>query len=137
MTDVIAQFTQVKILVVGDVMLDRYVQGAVRRISPEAPIPVVRLNHAWSAPGGAGNVAACLAGLGCQVTLLGVAGADAAGEELQAALAAAGVAEIELTASPSGRTVVKTRVMADGAQQIVRIDDEDEPAAWAEAAAIV
>ena len=77
----------VPVLVVGDVMLDRHVHGHVRRISPEAPIPVVSLVGENNAPGGAGNVAATLAGLGCRVTLAGLAGDDAEGAQLREALA--------------------------------------------------
>ena len=69
----------VAVLVIGDVMLDRHVHGTVRRISPEAPVPVVSLAGEVHTPGGAGNVAATLAGLGARVTLAGLAGADAEG----------------------------------------------------------
>ncbi|MGO9920182.1 MAG: PfkB family carbohydrate kinase, partial [Isosphaeraceae bacterium] len=69
----------VPVLVLGDVMLDKHVHGHVRRISPEAPVPVVGLLREDQTPGGAGNVAATLAGLGCQVTLAGLVGTDLEG----------------------------------------------------------
>ena len=62
-----------KALVIGDVMLDRYLEGQIHRISPEAPVPVVSLDREYTRPGGAGNVAASLAGLGCRVTLAAIA----------------------------------------------------------------
>ena len=76
------------VMVVGDVMLDRHVHGHVRRLSPEAPVPVVSLVGEVHTPGGAGNVAATLAGLGCPVTLAGLVGADVEGAQLREALRA-------------------------------------------------
>tara|TARA_R110002074_G_scaffold98612_10_gene213451 strand:- start:4177 stop:4482 length:306 start_codon:yes stop_codon:yes gene_type:complete len=71
------------ILVVGDAMLDRFVSGDVERISPEAPIPILRVRHENAMPGGAGNVVRNLAALGASATFIGVAGADAAADELK------------------------------------------------------
>src|SRR3954453_23687027 len=84
------------VLVVGDVMLDRYVHGHVSRISPEAPVPIVNLVGERCTPGGAGHVAASLVGLGCPVTLAGAVGEDAEAGRLRVALADRGVAEVEL-----------------------------------------
>src|SRR5262249_56847664 len=83
-------FAGVRVLVVGDVMLDRYVQGAVSRVSPEAPVPVVRVEREWASPGGAGHVAASLAGLGCRGALARPGGARAGPGEVGRALRAAG-----------------------------------------------
>lgn len=110
-------------LVIGDLMLDRYLWGKVERISPEAPVPVVLLENESSRPGGAANVAANLTGLGLPCWLLGGLGDDAAGLELRQAIAAHGV-ESELLVTFSGRpTITKTRVVG-GHQQILRLDRE-------------
>lgn len=116
----------IRAVVVGDLMLDRYVAGAVDRISPEAPVPVVRVDEEWSAVGGAGNVAANVAALGAAETwVVGAVGADAAGTELRAALERRGVRSDGLVEVPGRPTSVKTRVLARR-QQIVRFDHEDE-----------
>src|SRR5579859_6160206 len=75
-------FPNRRVLVVGDLMLDRYFWGSVERISPEAPVPVVRLDHKTQAPGGAAHVAANLNALGCGVSVTGVVGEDEDGREL-------------------------------------------------------
>ena len=82
-------FGQLKVLVVGDLMLDRYILGEVDRISPEAPVPVLRHAQRYERPGGAANVAMNLAGLGCQAVLAGFWGEDAEKDELAALLEAA------------------------------------------------
>lgn len=110
------------ILVIGDVMLDRYLLGEVTRISPEAPVPVLRTVREETRPGGAANVAANVAALGAPCTLLGVVGEDAAGAGI-AALAARHGAECRLVADPQGATTQKTRLVA-GTQQIVRFDTD-------------
>lgn len=122
-----------RVLVVGDVMLDRHVHGHVRRISPEAPVPVVGLLGEVCTPGGAGNVAAGLAGLGCDVTLAGLIGADAEGELLRQALGSKGVARRELVERPELITVSKTRILSEAHQQLLRLDrdgDRDRFAAF-------
>jgi D-beta-D-heptose 7-phosphate kinase/D-beta-D-heptose 1-phosphate adenosyltransferase len=112
-----------RVLVVGDVMLDRYVYGTVERISPEAPIPVVRVEHRVSMPGGAGNVARNVAALGASASLIGIIGDDGAGSELDDLLGALdGVAPMLLHA-PDRPTTVKVRYIAGG-QQLFRADDE-------------
>jgi D-beta-D-heptose 7-phosphate kinase/D-beta-D-heptose 1-phosphate adenosyltransferase len=116
-------FTGVAILCVGDVMLDRFQHGEIDRISPEAPVPVIRLRHVREMPGGAGNVAANIASLGGRATLIGVAGQDAAGDGLcRRLLAQPGVTDA-LVRTPRRPTICKTRFIA-GRQQIVRADDE-------------
>jgi D-glycero-beta-D-manno-heptose-7-phosphate kinase len=124
--------TDQRVLVLGDVMLDEFVWGRVARISPEAPVPVVEvLGHSFHL-GGAGNVAANVRALGGRAMLAGVVGRDAAGEQVEAALAARRV-ESRLVASDTGRpTTVKTRIVAHN-QQIVRTDREDASDVPAEA----
>jgi len=115
--------TDVRVLVVGDLMLDRYVSGRVERISPEAPVPVVRVESERVALGGAANVAANVTALGAACALVGCIGDDPEGELLLAQLAAHDV-DATGVASVSGRpTTVKTRVHAKP-QQIVRFDRE-------------
>jgi D-beta-D-heptose 7-phosphate kinase/D-beta-D-heptose 1-phosphate adenosyltransferase len=112
-----------RVLVLGDVMLDEFIWGKVVRISPEAPVPVVEVTDQSFHLGGAGNVAANIRSLGGEAVLVGVVGADAAGERVKAALAAAGI-EAGLTVADSGRpTTVKTRIIAHH-QQVVRADRE-------------
>jgi D-beta-D-heptose 7-phosphate kinase/D-beta-D-heptose 1-phosphate adenosyltransferase len=111
------------VLVLGDVMLDRFVDGAVTRISPEAPVPVLGQSRVHQMPGGAANVACNLAQLGLRVHLIGVCGTDAAGADLAGELAAHPAIfydPIELNSRP---TSLKTRFRAGG-QQILRVDDE-------------
>src|ERR1700750_1295511 len=84
-------FTQLKVLVVGDIMLDRYIHGEVERISPEAPVPVLRHAQRYERAGGAANVAMNLSGLGCQAFLAGFWGEDAEKGELQTILERVGV----------------------------------------------
>ena len=122
--DLLSRFKQQHVMVVGDVMLDRYWMGEASRISPEAPVPVVRKQKTVCYPGGAGNVALNVAALGAKVTLLGVVGPDQAAEELRRALVEGGVSADYLVTDPSRMTTVKTRVIA-ARQQITRIDEED------------
>jgi D-beta-D-heptose 7-phosphate kinase/D-beta-D-heptose 1-phosphate adenosyltransferase len=123
MLSVVNSFTGVKALVIGDVMLDREVAGRVHRISPEAPVPIVSIQQQRVCPGGAGNVAASLAALGCQVTLVGCIGTDREGELLRHALRQADVAKLLLTASAELHTICKTRILAGG-QQLLRLDQD-------------
>ena len=118
-------FKSLRVLVVGDLMLDRYVEGEVERISPEAPVPVLRQAREYSRPGGAANVAMNLAGLGLQTRLCGRLGADAAGDELRRLMADAGV-ESDVLASAAA-TITKTRVVSR-TQQLLRLDVETREA---------
>lgn len=112
-----------RVLVVGDCMVDRYVSGAADRISPEAPVPVVRVGSERDSPGGAANVAAGVAALGGGARVAGAVGEDGDGEELRRLVEAAGVPSGGLVASPDRSTTVKTRVLSRG-QQVVRLDRE-------------
>jgi D-beta-D-heptose 7-phosphate kinase/D-beta-D-heptose 1-phosphate adenosyltransferase len=111
------------VLVVGDLMLDRFVRGEVWRISPEAPVPVVQVRSEDVHPGGAGNVVANLASLGARPAVVGWIGRDAAGSELRALLAGLGADASGVVASDAVVTIEKTRIVAH-AQQIVRLDRE-------------
>jgi len=115
-------FTKHTILVIGDVMLDKYVYGSVTRISPEAPIPVLKINKNVSKLGGAANVAKNLADLGSKVILASVINNDAAGVELMNILDESGI-ETSMTIDNSRPTTIKTRFMSDG-HHLLRIDDE-------------
>ena len=121
-------FKQARVLVAGDVMLDRNWLGGTHRISPEAPVPVVRVAGDTDRPGGAANVAINIAALGAAVTLVGVVGDDEAGEALFNATAAAGVAT-KLIREPTIRTITKLRVVSRS-QQLLRLDFEDESAGY-------
>ena len=117
-------FQTARVLVVGDVMLDRYYHGSATRISPEAPVPVVRVNNQEDRPGGAGNVALNIAALGGAATLLGVVGADATAKDLGSRLAAAGV-RCEFLESADKPTITKLRVISQH-QQLLRMDFEQQ-----------
>jgi len=116
-------FSQLRVLVAGDFMLDEYLWGRVERINPEAPVPVVEVQRETRTLGGAGNVVNNLAAMGAQVEVLGLVGEDHPGELLRQELARLGVSAAGLFTDPRRRTSRKTRVMA-GSQQVVRIDRE-------------
>ena len=120
--DVVAR---TRLLVVGDVMLDRYWFGEVERISPEAPVPIVKIARNEERPGGAANVARNAAALGAQVTLISVVGDDEAGRALERLLAAEQV-RTSLHRDPALPTTVKLRVVGRQ-QQLLRIDFETVP----------
>jgi rfaE bifunctional protein kinase chain/domain len=124
-----ARLRAARILVAGDVMLDRYWFGEVARISPEAPVPVVRITRMEERPGGAANVARNASALGAAVELLAVVGEDEAGRSLARLLGTEGV-KAQLTTDPTLDTTVKLRVIGRQ-QQVVRIDFEKAPAAAA------
>ena len=121
--DVVARFSGRRILVVGDVMLDRYLWGRVDRISPEAPVPVVEIERETFSLGGAGNVAANLRALGAEPVLVAAVGEDEEGERLAETLKRRGVGTGGLVRDPGRPTTVKTRIIAH-AQQVVRADRE-------------
>jgi rfaE bifunctional protein kinase chain/domain len=114
-----------RILVVGDVMLDRYWFGEVSRISPEAPVPVVKVERSEERPGGAANVARNCAALGARVSLLSVVGADEAGQNLARLMKDSGI-ECSLHEDAKLSTTVKLRVVGRQ-QQLLRIDFENAP----------
>jgi D-beta-D-heptose 7-phosphate kinase/D-beta-D-heptose 1-phosphate adenosyltransferase len=112
-----------RVLVVGDVMLDRTVQGSVERVSPEAPIPVLRMERERTVPGGAGNVAANFRALGARAALVGLVGDDAEAAELDRLLADDAPLGLHLVRDPARPTTLKTRFVA-GNQQLLRLDRE-------------
>lgn len=116
--------THLRIAVIGDVMLDRYAYGEVRRISPEAPVPVTRVKRLTSVLGGAGNVAANLAGLGVQVYVAGMTGEDDHRRVLEKKLRELGVDYSGLIASPKRSTITKMRIIG-ARQQMLRLDFEE------------
>jgi D-beta-D-heptose 7-phosphate kinase/D-beta-D-heptose 1-phosphate adenosyltransferase len=122
--DTVAGFTKKRVLVVGDVMLDEFVWGDTYRISPEAPVPVVKVGRRTFVPGGAGNVAANVVSLGGEAILGSVIGSDLPGEVLRGALEERGVDIRGLIADAGRPTTSKTRILARG-QQVVRVDTEE------------
>lgn len=120
---VLPDFGLARILVAGDVMLDRYWHGSTSRISPEAPVPVVNIQNDETRVGGAGNVALNIAALGGRVTLAALVGEDAAAASLRDKLTEGGVT-CRLLVTPNGRTITKVRVMSRH-QQLIRLDFED------------
>jgi rfaE bifunctional protein kinase chain/domain len=117
--------SKAKILVVGDVMLDRYWFGQVNRISPEAPVPIAKISHREDRAGGAANVARNISSLGGQATLLSVIGQDEAGDALESLLKENGV-HTQLYRDGNISTTVKLRVLSRQ-QQLLRIDFEEIP----------
>ncbi len=129
-------FSGLTVLCVGDVMLDRFVHGDIERISPEAPVPVLRLRETREMPGGAGNVACNIASLGARAILVGLVGQDEAGGRLRHILGARTGIVPALVESAQRPTICKTRFIA-GRQQVVRADDESGAGLFeAEAAAL-
>ncbi len=122
--DLIKSFTDRRILVIGDLMLDRYIYGTVRRISPEAPVPVVNVTHEKSVPGGASNVAWNIQSLGGRGEIAGAVGHDTEARTLKTLLQQGGVDGHGVWTHDAVRTTVKTRIIADR-QQVVRVDWED------------
>ena len=112
-----------RVLCIGDLMLDRFIYGDVARISPEAPIPVMRVERELAMPGGAGNVARNLVSLGASCTFLAVLGRDTVGRELAAMVGAEPRMEAYLLTDPGRVSTIKTRYLAAG-QQLLRTDHE-------------
>lgn len=121
--DLLDRASRGRALVVGDAMLDRYVSGSVDRISPEAPVPVVRVTEERLALGGAANVAAGIQALGLSCRLIATTGDDGGGDALRGALAGAGIPADDLVITPGRPTTEKTRVLARH-QQMLRVDRE-------------
>jgi D-beta-D-heptose 7-phosphate kinase/D-beta-D-heptose 1-phosphate adenosyltransferase len=117
------RFHGAHVIVLGDVMLDRFVYGSVQRISPEAPVPVLSIERTLDMPGGAANVARNVVSLGARCTLLGVVGADEGAFELRSQLAKFPAIATRLIADSSRLTPLKIRYVADG-QQVMRADRE-------------
>jgi D-beta-D-heptose 7-phosphate kinase/D-beta-D-heptose 1-phosphate adenosyltransferase len=116
-------FHRACVLVLGDVMLDRFVYGSVERISPEAPIPIVTVERSADMPGGAANVARNVAAMGGHAVLVGVVGEDSSAQDLRAQLAASPSIDVHLVRDAGRPTTLKTRYIADG-QQVMRADRE-------------
>lgn len=123
LTSIVDRFSERRILVVGDLILDHYLEGDVGRISPEAPVPVLAVEKEDWLPGGAANVAKNIVTAGARVTLAGMRGQDESGEVLERILAAIPGMEPQLIAAPDRPTTVKTRAVARG-QQMLRLDRE-------------
>jgi D-glycero-beta-D-manno-heptose-7-phosphate kinase len=121
----IPDFSAARVLVVGDVMLDRYWFGDVHRISPEAPVPVIKIDRTEERPGGAANVARNAAALGARVSLLSVVGRDEAGEALERLVKAENVRAV-LHRDDNIATTIKLRAIARH-QQLLRLDFENQP----------
>jgi D-beta-D-heptose 7-phosphate kinase/D-beta-D-heptose 1-phosphate adenosyltransferase len=126
--ELVRRFARVRVLVVGDLMLDQFVWGRVSRISPEAPVPVVHVTREELRPGGAGNVVSNLAALGGRAAACGIVGRDAAGERMGDALRALGASTDGIVVARAGETIQKTRIIAHH-QQVVRLDRESAGAA--------
>ncbi len=116
-------FSQGRVLVVGDLMLDRYWHGPTQRISPEAPVPVVRIHDEEFRPGGAANVAMNIAALGGAVSLLGLTGDDPVADQLEQHLSAQGI-DCRFDRQPAYDTITKLRIISRH-QQLIRLDFED------------
>jgi len=121
--ELVGRFPGKKLLIVGDVMLDRYVFGRVERLNPEAPVPVLHAKGQHRATGGAGNTAKNAAGLGASATLIGIVGADAAAAELEVASREEGTVPV-LICDPNRPTIEKKRYIV-GSQQMLRVDYEE------------
>jgi D-glycero-beta-D-manno-heptose-7-phosphate kinase len=124
--NLIDRFANTRVLVVGDVMLDRFLVGEVNRISPEAPVPVVRFRSEYARLGGAANVANNIVALGARATLIGVVGRDAAGRRLREMLERTRIENDHLVDDDQRPTVEKVRVVTARHQQVLRIDYEDD-----------
>jgi len=122
--DLLAKTSDVRVLVVGDLMLDRYMTGSVDRISPEAPVPVIRVEAERWALGGAGNVAANVVALGAECDVVGGVGSDPEGQLLRERLETLGVGVSGVVELDDRPTTVKTRIMARH-QHVTRVDRED------------
>jgi rfaE bifunctional protein kinase chain/domain len=121
----ITAFTGVRALVIGDVMLDRFIFGNVTRISPEAPVPVVAFEHETTRIGGAGNVAHNIAALGGHATLIAATGQDEAAAALAEACREAGIAPT-FVGDGKRRTTTKVRIVTERNQQVARVDYESD-----------
>jgi rfaE bifunctional protein kinase chain/domain len=134
---VIRRMQKLRILVIGDLMLDKFIYGKVSRISPEAPVPVVHVTHETAYPGGAANVARNLADFGIKSVVSGIIGPDTTGQSLAGLMKKSGIATSGIVRHRKHPTTVKTRVIARQ-QQVVRVDREvSEPVDAAHAALLL
>jgi D-beta-D-heptose 7-phosphate kinase/D-beta-D-heptose 1-phosphate adenosyltransferase len=124
--DLVRQFGGVRILIIGDVMLDHFVFGRVSRISPEAPVPVVEFDHETFRVGGAGNVAHNVRELGGHVDVVGLIGHDEHGARLRNALDSAGISADRLVVEEGRPTTRKMRLVTSRNQQVARVDYESD-----------
>ena len=124
----VGQLQKQQILGIGDLMLDKFIYGKVNRISPEAPVPVVRVTHESAYPGGAANVARNLSDFGVTVTICGLIGQDDHGSQLVETMQKAGISTRGVVDLPGYQTTVKTRIIARH-QQVCRVDREGESTA--------
>ena len=115
----VPDYSKATVVVIGDVMLDRYFAGPALRISPEAPVPVVRIDHRESRPGGAANVALNIASLGAKAVLIGLTGEDAERDELKSLLEKKGV-ECRFVTVKGSPTVTKLRILIINIRKLVR-----------------
>lgn len=136
LTGAVRKFAGKRVAVIGDLMLDSYVWGRVERISPEAPVPVVRVDRCSIGLGGAGNVLRNIATLGGAASSFGIVGADADAETMLGEFASCSIDASGVVADPGRRTTVKRRILAGG-QQLLRVDYEDSSEISAEARARV
>ena len=130
MQQLLEEIAKIRILVIGDLMLDHYIWGDALRLSPEAPVPIVKVHHDTYTVGGAANVAANLRALGVRTEVVGIIGADTYGQLLQDNLRERGVAYENVVCSERAATIIKTRVMCRN-QQLCRVDREDASSAYA------
>lgn len=125
MTDIFEKFNSLNILIIGDVMMDSYVWGKVERVSPEAPVPVVRVTRSENRLGGAANVALNVQSLGANPIICSILGNDNAGQGILKLLGDSNLSSEGILIIPGRQTTVKTRIMAHN-QQIVRVDAETD-----------
>ena len=123
LVEIVSKFDKAKVLVIGDVMMDEYIYGDVSRVSPEAPVPVVKVMKETFIPGGAANVVRNINSLGGKVYLVGTIGDDSLGKRLKKTLTKTGASTQGLIIDRSRPTTQKTRIIAHS-QQVVRIDKE-------------
>nr|MCU0355065.1 bifunctional ADP-heptose synthase [Cytophagales bacterium] len=123
--EIFDSFNRLRVLIVGDVMVDSYLWGRVDRISPEAPVPIVSVQKREKRLGGAANVALNVKALGAEPVLCAVVGADADGQDFLQLLDDSGLTREGITASPARVTTIKQRILA-GSQQMLRIDSETD-----------
>ena len=125
MDNLIDKLKRVRVLVVGDLILDRYLEGSTERVSPEAPVPIVKIDTDTEKLGGAANVAANIRALGASPTLVGIVGRDSFGKSLENLCRKKNI-DMQLVVDNDFSTTLKTRVISQR-QQIVRVDNESVP----------